>query len=574
VDVQAEGPVERRVDLGSSGAPSTYRAATRVLDSRTAFPIGLLALQMEQVWVDQGLRALRSLSVKVLGVVTDGIFFQGGEEAVRRFVEENPTFALKSEPGAKVPKVAQTFASNDRPRPRPERPWLRLPEGAAQVRQEVLSARRARLARKTPFLKGAPAELVGEFLGERELRSLAPSAPMPACPLRLLAELPTACGGALVTGPAGTGKTLFASLLMEHWRRLEPEVVFVPCALTHVAARLLAGGRTIRHVMSRRRNGTNLQGTVLVVDEISMVPMATLAVMARYQRMGARFVCLGDFAGQFQPIADAWPGDVAGSGLLRELCRSLHVELRTNRRAPESPEHYGFYTSLYPLADLPLQRPLLEEVAARYPWGGTDFDLALTVSHYDRRRVNAWANRRREPTGMLVYSRGYIRGASSQPQDMLLRRGVRLLGAGSRRVLNGVEYVVSAVDDETVRVDMAEPFRTPRAGLSGSELLLAQRAEDDVALTHLEAWQNLRLRYAMCYATIQGRTVREQRILLLGCRSRYFTARTLIVGLSRATDGAMVCVPTAEEEAELRRTLPDVPDERFVDEEEENEESD
>ena len=58
----------------------------------------------------------------------------------------------------------------------------------------------------------------------------------------------------------------------------------------------------------------------------------------------------------------------------------------------------------------------------------------------------------------------------------------------------------------------------------------------------------LRLTHAMCYYTIQGRTIRDRHILLFDTGHPHFSRRTLIVGLSRATHGKNVHVVTDETE--------------------------
>ena len=75
------------------------KVATRVIDSRSAFPIGLIALQMEQCYVDIGMRQLRSLGATILGVRVDGIFFDNCCEAQKL---ENERFNIKKEPASKV----------------------------------------------------------------------------------------------------------------------------------------------------------------------------------------------------------------------------------------------------------------------------------------------------------------------------------------------------------------------------------------------------------------------------------------------------------------------------------------
>ena len=58
----------------------------------------------------------------------------------------------------------------------------------------------------------------------------------------------------------------------------------------------------------------------------------------------------------------------------------------------------------------------------------------------------------------------------------------------------------------------------------------------------------LRLTHAMCYYTIQGRTIRNKHILLIDTEHRNFSRRALIVGLSRATHGQVVHVADNETE--------------------------
>ena len=56
----------------------------------------------------------------------------------------------------------------------------------------------------------------------------------------------------------------------------------------------------------------------------------------------------------------------------------------------------------------------------------------------------------------------------------------------------------------------------------------------------------MRLTHAMCYFTVQGRTLRGHTVLL-DTSSKNFSRRALIVGISRATHGKYVHVATQEE---------------------------
>ena len=66
--------------------------------------------------------------------------------------------------------------------------------------------------------------------------------------------------------------------------------------------------------------------------------------------------------------------------------------------------------------------------------------------------------------------------------------------------------------------------------------------------------KTMRLTYALWYASIQGRTLKDKHILLLDTMHRdYFTMRHLIVGMSRATHGQYVHLPTLSAESALCR---------------------
>jgi hypothetical protein len=127
---------------------------------------------------------------------------------------------------------------------------------------------------------------------------------------------------------------------------------------------------------------------------------------------------------------------------------------------------------------------------------------------------------------------------------------MRLLGCAGehRKIVNGAEYIVKDIQKDRVVVDMEAQFRADRQG------------ETDIALTHEEASSWLRLRYACCYYPIQGRTLREP-LLLLDSGGQHFTLRHLIVGLSRVTCGSLVHLPTPQQEAAFLRSMPAIPEE-------------
>ena len=72
------------------------------------------------------------------------------------------------------------------------------------------------------------------------------------------------------------------------------------------------------------------------------------------------------------------------------------------------------------------------------------------------------------------------------------------------------------------------------------------KAPSQIKIPKLDVPKLLRLTHAMCYYTIQGRTLKNKRVLLLDTGANHFTCRALIVGLSRVTHGAHVSVASTE----------------------------
>jgi len=177
-----------------------------------------------------------------------------------------------------------------------------------------------------------------------------------------------------------------------------------------------------------------------------------------------------------------------------------------------------------------------------------------------------------------VKSIGHIKNAASQPQDMHVRIGMKLVGCGSsKRILAGIEYGVIDTSLDEITVEMESPWRTnedargilektaagdgPEAVAAKKELKRVKMAEDNIKLTHEETSRWLRLGYAYTYYSIQGRTIRDRTILLLDSTSKHFTVRNLIVGISRAPLGSQIKIPSVQEEEDFMHGLENVEDE-------------
>ncbi len=77
------------------------------------------------------------------------------------------------------------------------------------------------------------------------------------------------------------------------------------CAYTHAATRLV-GGETISHLLhlDTQLADTQLADTTFLVDEVGLPPLSTLGAMSQWKVLGAKYICFGDYQGQFEPFTD------------------------------------------------------------------------------------------------------------------------------------------------------------------------------------------------------------------------------------------------------------------------------
>ena len=138
----------------------------------------------------------------------------------------------------------------------------------------------------------------------------------------------------------------------------------------------------------------------------------------------------------------------------------------------------------------------------------------LTISHKNRMRIDRQRNMQDAlgKEGILLKATKETRGGN-QPQDMILWKGLQLIGAG-HRCLKGMFYEVEELNEKIVQLT---------SGL---------------VLTHEQAVQSLRLCYALTYASCQGLTLPG--VVRLDTQSAHFTMKHLYVGLSRGTAADLV----------------------------------
>ena len=109
-------------------------------------------------------------------------------------------------------------------------------------------------------------------------------------------------------------------------------------------------------------------------------------------------------------------------------------------------------------------------------------------------------------------------------------------GSGKQRVVQGVIYTVTAINEEGIELQMLPEYR---------------RGADDetTSVPWDEVCAQMRLCTALCYYTAQGRTIRDRHIVLLDTTHQHFSVRALIVGLSRATHGKWLHIGDDQSEA-------------------------
>ncbi len=139
-------------------------------------------------------------------------------------------------------------------------------------------------------------------------------------------------------------------------------------------------------------------------------------------------------------------------------------------------------------------------------------DLNLTISHARRRslndRVQNWRVSGERPRYIMLKGE----------QTMLLWRGVPLIAVLNELSKHGIytsQMLVTIAVDDYVHLRCAE---------GGQEY----------AVSHLWAQANLRLGYAVCYASIQSRTCHGT-VALWDTKHPMYSRRHLVMGLSRST---------------------------------------
>jgi hypothetical protein len=557
------------VGVDEPGLPPLHKSLTIVLNNHSYMPVSLNVPWREAVWMCRIRIAIDQQGLTIRGSVTDHHFIEepvalcdkceadraGRIYRVAPELMQPPClncrlratlplavlesrrpgklsfpkalFKITEEEARKVPTCPQGCEDHDRRDEEPQRSeWVVLDETDTALIHKVNpgAVRPAAILALNPEIM----RLINEFYPAEQIDDLADILAMNR-------------GGFVNAGP-GTGKTrALMPRLIRAIQARNPEAEIYKVAPTYVAAKQMRGGITCQAAVHRLSNN-RVRNVVLIVDEVSMCNTAIMEAMARWSIQGDEFYFLGDFS-QLLPVgadpATRWR--MEDSQTFMRLCNNLQVRLVKNRRAAGDYEHFRWVMSLRPRVDEPVG-DLVHRFNCRYPWRGETIAYYLCISHRNRMRLNKWCNDRdkqgRDDT-LAIASPGFMKGCSSQPQDMTVWPGLQLIGGGrnSRRVLNGVVYIVRGFTDDTLQVVAHADFR--------------DGDEEVIELPLWEAAESLRLCYAAVYHSCQGRTLRQEHVLLTDCHNRHFTGRHLYVGASRVTAGAYLHVATWHQTREL-----------------------
>ena len=122
-------------------------------------------------------------------------------------------------------------------------------------------------------------------------------------------------------------------------------------------------------------------------------------------------------------------------------------------------------------------------------------------------------------------------------------------GSGKELVVQGVIYCVMGITETHLELQMLPEY-------------CHGRKDEKASVPIDEACAQLRPAHAMCYYTVQGRTVRDRHVVLLNTDHKHMSVRALIVGLSRATHGRFVHIGDSASESlfcgerRVRQTMP------------------
>ena len=220
------------------------------------------------------------------------------------------------------------------------------------------------------------------------------------------------------------------------------------------------------------------------------------------------------------------------SRLMKIWCESSMFVLTRCRRAKDDESFFNWYTKI---PRMTLQEAK-EEARARFG-GSAPFvaDWNLVISHYRRIKINdalqkAATQAYRKGGAKIVHikpeaeTKNGRRLMRNVPQAFDCWPGTRLIGADNehRNVVNGAILEVLDIDSKGARIRDKE-------------------TEEEFTMSIEQLTKHTRLRWAVTYPAVQGRTL-DGTVRLWDVDSKYFTLEALYIGVSRARHGSLVSI--------------------------------
>jgi len=340
------------------------------------------------------------------------------------------------------------------------------------------------------------------------------------------------CKQALITGPAGSGKSYILGRCEEDLKAAGHKVKKI--SLTHVACRRLVDAKTAhsfihKHVLHGRFAG------FLLIDECSMLPASVLTLLESLALMNVKFILFGDWS-QLPPPLNRFRASLIRSDIFQHS-RLLHMwtdgtEFRLTRCRRSNREHFDFSLGL-------LSKPLEQAkqlCRTQFPHGPGALHLQasihLVLSHHRRMKLNALCQadvilkyKAANPTGLIVQieAPGHEENTMNASQEYQLCEGTKLIGSNNdiKMVVNGGFMTVGEVREDDC--DVTDEF------------------ENAFVLTHAQIAKSTRLAWAITVTSSQSREF-EGTVCLWDLDSKHYSRAHLYVAATRVKHGSLLIV--------------------------------
>ena len=242
-------------------------------------------------------------------------------------------------------------------------------------------------------------------------------------------------------GFGGTGRTYAAKLIAKELMEANKSVMCT--AYTHMASQNIAMQGATNGTLHHCLHKNPVFRGIVVIDEVSQIPLVLWAAILKWQLSGATFVCLGDFRSQFGPAFNRWrqppiTETMEDSPFFMRLCDHNRVNFTTYRRG-DNVEFFKLYIGMLGKCVARCTRSVLRQ----FPCKADIPEWSLTVSNQERRRINKEINEEMHKTrgGVFVDAAHQL-----DCQGCWLSPGLRVVGFGTGNGLyNGQLYTVLEV---------------------------------------------------------------------------------------------------------------------------------